>query len=296
MSEAIEIDTQVTVRSALRESLSRLASANVSSHALAAELLLMRVLECDRAWLYSHPEAELNPKMVRKFFELVRQRAAGVPTQYLTGKQEFWGLEFDVTPAVLIPRPETEHLIEVAIERLGQKGRKDNLRLADVGTGSGCIAVALAKELSAAIIVATDISIAALEVARHNAERHDVSNRTLFVKCDLLEGLAAKGQSFDAIVSNPPYIAQNEEPQIQQEVREHEPRQALFGGVTGFEVYVRLIAQAERHLRTGGLLVLEMGYGGLERVCTLLDNTFWGEIRVANDLAGIPRVISAIRC
>ena len=167
-------------RAALRQGMTTLRAAEVPSHTLAAELLLMHVLGRDRAWIYTHPEDMLEPAAVDRYFGLVARRAAGEPTQYLTGKQEFWGLEFEVTPAVLIPRPETEHVVEVALERLGERGIKINMRtglpspplqIADVGTGSGCIAVALAHELPHAKILATDISDEALEVARSNASR-----------------------------------------------------------------------------------------------------------------------------
>ncbi len=180
--------------------MARLRAANVPSHTLAAELLLMHALGRDRAWLYAHPEEPLDAPAAEKYFALIARRAAGEPTQYLTGKQEFWGLEFEVTPAVLIPRPETEHVIEVALERLGARGIKINmktgepsppLRIADVGTGSGCIAVALAHELPHAEIFATDISSAALEVARRNALRHGVADRIHFTECDLLAGTGA---------------------------------------------------------------------------------------------------------
>lgn len=295
MNARTEIDAQLTVRGALREALSLLANANVPSHALAAELLLMHVLERDRAWLYSHSEARVNPEAAGNFLDLVRQHADGVPTQYLTGKQEFWGLQFEVTPAVLIPRPETEHVIEVVMGRLGQEQRNNNLRVADIGTGSGCIAIALARELPAANVVGTDISATALEIARRNAETHGVAKRMQFVECDLLEAAATREHPFDVIVSNPPYVARSEESQLRREVREHEPSEALFGGTTGTEIYVRLIAQAESHLRSGGLLVLELGYGGLERVRGLLSDVVWREIVITNDLAGIPRVISAFR-
>ena len=165
--------TAVTdIRNALRDAMARLSAANVPSHSLAAELLLMHTLGRDRAWIYAHPEFELDAAEAEKYFELVARRASGVPTQYLTGKQEFWGLEFEVTPAVLIPRPETEHIIEVALERLGAARKSEVLRVADVGTGSGCIAVALASECPNAEIFATDISAAALEVAKRNAARH----------------------------------------------------------------------------------------------------------------------------
>ena len=147
----------------------------------------MHALGRDRAWLYAHPEAALDAKQAARYFELVERRAAGVPTQYLTGKQEFWGLEFEVTPAVLIPRPETEHLVEVVLERLGLKRSRESLRIADVGTGSGCLAIALARELPAAQVFATDISAPALEVARRNATRLGVSDRIDFIECSLLE-------------------------------------------------------------------------------------------------------------
>ena len=192
------------VRAALKEGMARLRAANVPSHTLAAELLLMHALGRDRAWLYAHPEEPLDAAAAEKYFALIARRAAGEPTQYLTGKQEFWGLEFEVTPAVLIPRPETEHVIEVALERLGARGIKIDmktgapsppLRVADVGTGSGCIAVALAHELPHAEIFATDISAAALEVARRNALRHRVADRVHFLECDLLAALLPPAES-----------------------------------------------------------------------------------------------------
>src|SRR5579863_6537551 len=184
------------VRAALKEAMAQLRAANTPSPTLAAELLLMHTLGCDRTWLYTHPEETLEPAALEKYFALVARRAAGEPTQYLTGKQEFWGLEFEVTPAVLIPRPETEHVIEVALERLGARGIKIDmktgapsppLRIADVGTGSGCLAVVLAHELPHGEVFATDISAAALEVARRNAARHAVSDRIHFIECDLLD-------------------------------------------------------------------------------------------------------------
>lgn len=286
----------VNVRAALRDAMARMSSTGVPSQALAAELLLMHVLDCDRAWLYAHPEALLDAEDARRYFELVTQRAAGAPTQYLTGKQEFWGLEFEVTSAVLIPRPETEHIIEVAVERLGKERANASLRIADVGTGSGCIAVALAHEFPRAEILATDISAAALAVAARNAVRHNVAERVHFLECNLLDAFANEFGTLDVIVSNPPYVARDEEAQLQREVREHEPHAALFCGATGTEIYAPLVSQAAELLRSGGLLVLEIGYGALDRVRSLFDeSSSWREIRVANDLAGIPRIISAKR-
>jgi release factor glutamine methyltransferase len=296
------------VRSALRDGIAQLESARVPSAALAAELLLMHTLGRDRAWLYAHPEYELEAVQRERYFELIARRASGVPTQYLTGHQEFWGLDFEVTPDVLIPRPETEHVIEVALDRLGIKAgvdsprRREAFRIADVGTGSGCIAIAFAHELPAAHIVATDISAAALSVARRNAERHGVSDRIDFVECNLLDAFLHESPvtshqlpKFDLIASNPPYIPRKESATLQREVREHEPEPALFGGEAGVEFYAPLIAQAAMLLKPGGILVLELGHDCAEHVLSLLPPPGWTSIAITNDLAGIPRVASARR-
>jgi release factor glutamine methyltransferase len=296
MPEPRSITTARTtdVRTALREGIARLRAANVPSDTLAAELLLMHALGRDRTWLYSYTETLLEPAAAEKYFALIARRAAGEPTQYLTGKQEFWGLEFEVNPAVLIPRPETEHVIEVALERLGPRGADAPLSVADVGTGSGCIAVALARELPSAEIFATDISEAALEVAGRNAARHGVSDRIHFINCDLLSGVADAEKQFDLIVSNPPYVARDDAGQLQREVRDHEPDAALFGGPTGVEIYSRLIEEAGSLLRRGGILVLELGYNSAQHVERLLKQGLgWTNVKITNDLAGIPRVISS---
>jgi release factor glutamine methyltransferase len=299
------------IRSALKEAMAHLRAASVPSHTLAAELLLMHALGRDRTWLYSHPEAALDPGEVEKYFLLVARRSAGEPVQYLTGKQEFWGLEFEVTPAALIPRPETEHVVEVALDRLGSRGLKirletgepsPRLRIADIGTGSGCLAVALAWELPHADIFATDISPEALALARRNAARHGVSDRIHFLQASLLEALLPQSQAssrpsrlFDLIVSNPPYVAREQAPSLAREVRDHEPAAALFGGATGTEIYGPLIEQAASLLRVDGILVLELGYDSASRVrTTLASDPRWANISLTNDLAGIPRVISAI--
>src|SRR5467141_146413 len=183
------------VRTTLKSGLAQLREAHVPSFTLAAELLLLHVLCRDRTWLYAHPEEQVSPADAERFFALVARRANGEPTQHLTGKQEFWGLEFEVTRDVLIPRPETEHVIEVALDRLAlrelranrpQKSTGEGLQIADIGTGSGCIAITLAKELPAANFLATDISPAALAVAQRNAQRHAVANRIQFIECNLL--------------------------------------------------------------------------------------------------------------
>jgi release factor glutamine methyltransferase len=296
------------VRSALRDAIAQLEREHVPSAALAAELLLMHTLGQDRAWLYAHPECELDAAVRDRYFSLIARRANGFPTQYLAGHQEFWGLDFEVTPDVLIPRPETEHVIEVALERLrvgseaSLRRREEELRIADVGTGSGCIAIALAHELPAARVIATDISAAALEVARRNAARHGAASRIDFIECNLLDFLlhelritSHESLLFDLIASNPPYIGRREAVTLPREVREHEPESALFGGETGTEIYAALIAQAATLLKPGGFLVLELGYNSAEHVSRLLDAPEWTSVAITNDLAGIPRVASAVR-
>ncbi len=306
-------DTEsMDVRAALKEAMARLRAANVPSHTLAAELLMISALERDRTWLYTHPEAPIEPQTVDKYFALVARRAAGEPTQYLTGKQEFWGLEFEVSPAVLIPRPETEHLVEVVLQRLGPRGiriRMDtgapspHLRAADIGTGSGCLAVALAQELPHADVFATDISAPALALALRNARRHHVAERVRFVETNLLDsflcgsaGEARGARLFDIIVSNPPYVALDDAASLPCEVRGHEPHAALFGGRTGVELYGRLIEQARALLRDRGILALELGYNCADRVLKIVrEQPGWGNVSVTNDLAGIPRVLAAER-
>jgi release factor glutamine methyltransferase len=284
------------IRAALRAAIARLEESKVPSAPLAAELLLMHVLQGDRAWLYAHPEFELSPEAAAAYAELIERRSQGVPTQYLTGRQEFWGLEFEVGPGVLIPRPETEHVIEVALERLSAR-RADPLRIADVGTGSGCIAIALARELPGAEIVATDISAAALGYAHRNAAHHGVSKRIQFLEADLLEAaMEASGRAeshFDMIISNPPYIGRNDAGSLPREVREHEPAEALFAGDDGLRIYPALIDEAARKLSPNGILVLELGYNGAQYVGSLLSASQWTDLRVTRDLAGIERVVSA---
>jgi release factor glutamine methyltransferase len=302
-------ETVFDVRGALKEAIARLRAAEVASHMLAAELLLMHSLGCDRTWLYTNPEARVDPAVVQAYFALVARRASGEPTQYLTGKQEFWGLEFEVTPAVLIPRPETEHVIEVALARLGPRGIQidmatgapsPELRIADVGTGSGCLAVAFAHELPHAKITATDISAGALEVARRNAARHLVQDRIHFVHTNVLDALIDdplhRSRPFDLIASNPPYVARSQAGSLAREVRDHEPHAALFGGPAGTEMYSRLIEQTGRVLRPGGILVLELGYNSANEVLKMLEmEPHWTSVSITNDLAAIPRVVAAIR-
>jgi release factor glutamine methyltransferase len=302
-----DLKTPMDVRGALRTGISQLREKQVAFYTLAAELLLLHVLGRDRAWVYAHPEEPINSQELETFLSLISRRANGEPTQHLTGKQEFWSLEFDVTPDVLIPRPETEHVIEVALDRVAlrelragrpQKTKGEGFLIADIGTGSGCLAIALAKELPAATIYATDISPAALAVARRNAVRHGIENRIHFFESDLLRPLAAEGtkeSAFDLIVSNPPYIPRRDANTLAREVRDHEPAVALYGGEEGYELYAGLIALARRYLKPGGIFVSELGHDSLPAVQPLLDGPQWTAVGVSNDLAGIPRVIAAER-
>jgi release factor glutamine methyltransferase len=326
------------VRTALKQGIHLLREARVPSDTLAAELLLLHVTSRDRTWLYAHPEELLDSHSIESYFSLLHRRAAGEPTQHLTGKQEFWGLDFEVTPDVLIPRPETEHLIEVALDRLAvrelRSGRDpkltgEGLTIVDIGTGSGCIASALAKELPAAKLYATDISPTALAIAQRNATRLGFSNRIIFLESNLFDSFsplatrlpaaasAEAGHSpalsearslrpacltgaegpflFDLVISNPPYIGRKEANTLPAEVRDHEPASALYGGEEGYELYGLLIPEAARHLKPGGLLVLELGHDSLPAVRPLLESPQWTNVHVTNDLAGIPRVLSAER-
>jgi release factor glutamine methyltransferase len=282
----------VELKQALTSAVARLQAERVPSPQMNAELLLRFVLNCDRAYLFAHPERELTADEQARYDSALAERARGVPAQYITGHQEFWGMDLIVTPAVLIPRPETEHLIETVLElracELQTRTSEQRVRVVDVGTGSGCIALALAKEWPEAEIHATDISGAALEVARINAARHQLEQRIHFHQADLLAGLVPP---FDVVVSNPPYVGESEEDQVQLEVRKYEPRSAVFAGAAGTEVIARLIPQAEVLLRPGGWLVLEISATIADEVKSLLKT--WNDVQVTADLQQIPRVIRA---
>ena len=276
------------LKQSLNSAIERLTAAQVPSPRLNAEILLMFVLNCDRAYLFAHPERELTSDEQFRFERALAQRASGIPAQYITGHQEFWGLDFIVTPAVLIPRPETEHVIETVLPLMRLLNHP---KIVDVGTGSGCIAVVLAKELPEAEIHAVDISPKALEIARANSARHQVEGRILFQQADLLAGYPPN--TFDLVVSNPPYVGESEEDHVQLEVRKFEPRNAVFAGPAGLEVIERLIPQAAGALQPEGWLVMEISGTIAHGVTQLLQN--WREVRVIHDLQNIPRVVSARR-
>ena len=268
---------------ALRDAVTLLDEHRVGSPRMNAEVLLMFVLGCDRAYLYAHPERELSPGEQNRYDEALEQRALGMPAQYITGHQEFWGLDFIVSPAVLIPRPETEHLVEAVLELCRNIERP---RLVDVGTGSGC--VALASELPRAKIHATEISADALEIARANAARLLLTDRVTFHATDLLHGIAGP---FDIVASNPPYVGESEYDKVQLEVRKFEPRCAVFAGPDGMDVIRRLAPQARAALKPGGFLAIEIGYSQEAAVRVVLRD--WQDVWAVPDLQGIPRVIVA---
>ncbi len=282
------------LRAALQAGLKTLLEHQVPSAQLATELLLMHVLGKDRGYLHTHSEVELPNQTTDRYFQLVAERTTGKPTQYITGHQEFWGLDFEVTPDVLIPRPETEHVVETVIELAGRQGYARDVRLSivDVGTGSGCIALALASEFPRAVLFGADVSRPALVVGSRNAVRLGMPERVKFLESDLLARFLDGDFAFDFVVSNPPYVGAQDVASVQREVREFEPRVAWGGLERGDEIYQRLFPQAESVLKPGGYVVVEIGYNMRERVLPLLE-AGWTEIEVQPDLRGIPRVVSA---
>lgn len=274
----------MTLQTALLQGTQLLEADAITAPRLTAEVLLMHALQRDRAYLYAHSTDELTELAWIHYGRYLHERLKGKPTQYITGHQEFYGREFRVTRDVLIPRPETEHLVEAAMARI----RPGDV-VVDVGTGSGAIAVTLALETGARIF-ATDISAAALYVARSNAAH--LSASVSFVACDL--AACFRERSLDVLVSNPPYVPATDRPGLQREVRDYEPPVALYGGPTGLEIYERLIEGATRVLRPGGWLLVELGYNSLDAVRAMLDSG-WTEISVAHDLAGFPRVLQSRR-
>ena len=257
-----------------------------------AELLLLHVLQIDRATLLAHPDRDITSQQLETYDAAIARRLSHEPIQYITGEQEFFGLQLKVTPATLIPRPETEHLVESVLSRLPDDR---SVNILDVGTGTGAIALALAAHLPQARITAVDISAEALVVARENAAAHNLSDRIRFHPSDLLTGLAEEERFgfFDAIVSNPPYIPEGDRADLDPQVRDHEPAQALFAGPTGLDIYCRLIPQARAALLPGSLLAMEIGHGQRDALSLLLAD--WQDVEFVADLQQIPRVALARR-
>jgi release factor glutamine methyltransferase len=271
----------MTVQTALAQGARLLEDANIAAPRLTAEVLLSHAIRQERVYLYAHPEQELSEVQRLHYGRYLHDRLKGKPTQYITQRQEFYGREFLVTPDVLIPRPETEHVVAIGL-KLGRKAR----RVLDVGTGSGALAVTLALETGAETW-ATDISREAIALAQENAWK--LGARASLVLCDLMSAIASG--SMDLIVSNPPYVPLGEKQGLQREVRDWEPGVALFAGETGFEIYERIVADALRVLAPDGWLILELGFGSCDYVFGLFGGQ-WQNVQTEPDLAGIPRVIA----
>lgn len=274
----------MTIQAALIHGADILKKAGIFVPQLTAELLLCHAIACERAYLYAHGDEELNQLAWTDYERYLDERLAGKPAQYITERQEFYGRDFYVNPDVLIPRPETEHLVEAAVAYLNEHGPE---RVLDLGVGSGAIAISVALETGRRVL-GSDISIPALAVAERNRRRYDA--RVLLFAGDLLDAVAP--QSIDVLLSNPPYVPSADAANVQTEVRNWEPHVALFAGITGFEIYRRLIAAAEIAMRPGGRLFMELGYRSLDGVREMLAAK-WTEIEVKADLAGLPRVIGA---
>lgn len=280
----------------LRKGQKILECCNVPAARLEAEILMAYMLKCQRHDLYLMKEWKLDGLQVQEFFNLIYRRCEGCPIQYITNRQEFMGLEFYVDHRVLIPRVDTEILVEHVIT--WARKRVGHIRILDVGTGSGAIAISLAVFLPNAYITAVDISGEALDVARINAQRHGVENRITFLEGDLFSPLygCPDAQPFDVVVSNPPYIPTPEIDDLEKQVKDYEPRIALDGGDDGLKFYGRLAREGLEWLKAGGLLAVEVGYGQSQKVKALLESTgCYGDVTVHKDLAGIERVVSAMR-
>jgi release factor glutamine methyltransferase len=270
----------VTLQTAVTQGAELLAASGTPQPRLTAELLLCHAVHCERTYLYAHPEQDLREVEWIHYGRWLHERMQGKPLQYITRTQEFYGRPFRVSPSVLIPRPETEILVETVLKR-----RSGARSIVDVGAGSGAIAVTLALETQARVI-ATDISLPALQIAASNAA--SLKARVGFIAADLLSAIA--DSSADVVVSNPPYVATGERESMQREVRDWEPHVALFAGDTGLDIYRRLIPEAARVLRPGGLLAFEFGFNQADAVKDLVAG--WHAVELTPDLAGIPRILS----
>ena len=287
-----------TVRQALREATAAFSGAEIDSARLDAEVLLGEALGLDRSRLHLDGEKTLPARAQERLRSFVLRRLDREPVAYITGRREFWSLDFLVTPAVLVPRPETELLVETVIGLFEAESQISNLKLQilDLGTGSGAIVVALAKEIGNAEIWATDISLDALEVARSNARRHGVEDKIRFFSGDAFMPVRDRPEFFDVIVSNPPYVRRDELEALPRDVRDFEPRVALDGGPDGLDFHRRIIPEAERYLAAAGFLVVEIGADmGNEVTRLFADAGGYAPARLYRDLAEKDRVASARR-
>jgi release factor glutamine methyltransferase len=297
------METQATIvskdvfqrpRQVLSEAEQRLLLAGIDTARLDAELLLGNVLAMTREQILIRSDLPLTRAQMRQYNELLRRRLLREPLAYIRGRREFWSLEFEVSADVLIPRPETERLVEVAVALAQEFSCAEALRVLDVGTGSGAIAISLAEELPSAIISAIDVSSAALKVARANAARHDVSERVHFIHGDLFEQFGRSGARFDLIVSNPPYIPSADIDRLEPEARSWEPRLALDGGVDGLDLYRRIAREAHDYMARDGVIAMEVGATMGEEVASLFSEVgYYTGLTIVPDYAGRDRVVVA---
>jgi release factor glutamine methyltransferase len=276
----------ISINDALRWAAEVLKENGVADARREAGALLSHVIARDRTFLISHAEDAIAESEQERFAEAIHRRATGEPAQYITGTQDFYGRAFRVTPAVLIPRPETELLVEAALRVMTAEAQ-----ICDVGTGSGCIAITLVCERGDARAVAVDVSEAALEIAQENAVTHKVDSRVQFVLSDCFSALDESASRFDAIISNPPYVSANMLPGLQREVRNHEPQVALSPGEDGLSIIRRLLNESPRFLRGNGHLLMEIGFDQGEAVRELVDENVWTLKEIQPDLQGIPRIV-----
>lgn len=273
----------------MQQAIHSLREAGVAEARLDAALLLAHILNCDRTFLITHSEDPLAEEAEKTYFDFVKRRAGGEPLQHITGRQAFFNLEFEVNKDVLIPRPETELLVEVALNLLSTT--EGAPFICDVGTGSGCISISLLDETKNARAIAADLSPAALRVAQRNARRLGVADRLHFLASDCFTALQPK-PAFSMIVANPPYATETELPALQREVRDHEPRLALLGGADGLAVIRRLLLESSDYLVAGGYFLFEIGFDQQEAVNTLIDRSVWDLLDIHKDLQGIPRTVA----
>jgi len=279
-----------TIGQEMETAMAKLAQAGVDTPQLDAEVLMAQIIGEQRVYVITHPDRVLSEDEQHRYREAVTRRANREPLAYITGKREFWALSFEIVPGVLVPRPETEVLIEAVLSTLRAR---ENPLIADIGAGSGIVAVTLAYELPDAIVYATDISPVALDITKKNAARHQVELRVDVIEGDLLDPLPdeVKGK-LDAVVSNPPYIPSDEIGRLQPEIAIFEPREALDGGVDGMYYHRRILETSKEWLKPGGWVHIEIGIGQGEAVSSYARELGYKNIRITNDLAGIERVVS----
>lgn len=280
----------MTISEALKTAGETLAAADIAEPVREANSLLQFAIARDRAFTIAHPEYKLSEKEAELFETSVARRSSREPYQHIVGRQEFYGLDFLVTPDVLIPRPETELIVERAIELIADMPLP---RFLDIGVGSGCISVAILKHCPKAFAVAVDISEPATELALQNAEMHDVANRLVIITSNVFDNVPE--QKFDLIVSNPPYVPLGEYVGLQPEVRDHDPRIAVTDGSTGLTIIERIVAGAPKYLSSGGHLLVEIGHGQSDQVMALVDSRKWQNAKFIPDLQGIPRTLDATK-